>query len=86
MRNMVIDTIALGTDPKPIGSVKLIASVTLIATTVAKDGSGITLSAGSKQAVLLPGIPIRFERVDLSQILAAGKDGDTLAIFGHTVD
>jgi hypothetical protein len=74
----------LGTAPKPIADGRLIATVTLVASTAAKDGSGITLSAGGKDSELLPGIPVRFERVDLSKISASGKSGDSLSIFGHT--
>jgi hypothetical protein len=86
VRNIVTDTLDLGTDPKPLAGARLIATVTLIAATAAKDGSTIGISGGNKEAQLPPGIPVRLVRVDLSQILAAGKEGDSLAIIGHTED
>lgn len=86
MRNIVTDTLDLGTTAKPLASSRLIATVTLIASTAEKDGSTIAISGGTKDAQLPPGIPVRLVRVDLSQIQAAGKEGDTLAIIGHTED
>ena len=86
MRNIITDTLDLGNAAKPLASSRLIATVTLIASTAAKDGSTIAISGGAKDAQLPPGIPVRLVRVDLSQVLAAGKDGDTLAIIGHTED
>ncbi len=86
MRNIVTDTMALTNEPKPLAGARLIATVTLIASTAAKDGSTIAISGGTKDAQLPPGIPVRLVRVDLSQIQAAGKEGDSLAIIGHTED
>lgn len=86
MRNFVIDTIELTTTPKPLAGSSCVATVTLIASTAAKDGSGITLSAGGKDADLPPGVPVRFEQVDISLLSATGKEGDTLAVLGHSAD
>jgi hypothetical protein len=83
VRNIVIDSLDLDNSLKPLAGSKVIATVTLIAST---SGTAITLSGGGKDAALPSGIPVRFERVDLSQISATGKSGDSLSILGHTVD
>ena len=86
MRNIITDTLDLGSSAKPLAGSRIVATVTLIASTAAKDSSTIAISGGTKDAQLPPGIPVRLVRVDLSQISAAGKEGDSLAIIGHTED
>ena len=85
MRNVVITTIDLGSEDKPLSDTKLVATFTLTASD--KNTQDATLTDGKGgEALLAPGSQHYFERVNLADLLAHSKEGEKLYVVGHSVD
>ena len=85
MRNVIILTVALEDNDKPLWDGKVVATFTL--TAAHTNTQDATLADGKGGEVLVaPGEQYYFERVNLGDLLARSKAGEKMYVVGHTVD
>lgn len=85
MRNIVLATVDLGTEDKPLSTVKLVATFTL--TAAHTNTQAATLSDGKGNEVLVPaGVQYQFERVNLADLMVRSKAGEVVFVVGHSAE
>ena len=83
MRNVIVITVDLDSEDKPLSTTKLVATFTLTASH--KNTQDATLSDGKGGEVLMPpGVQYVFERVNLADLQVRSKAGETMYVVGHT--
>lgn len=83
MRNVIVVTVDLDSEDKPLSTTNLVATFTLTASH--KNTQDATLSDGKGGEVLMaPGVQYAFERVNLADLQVRSKAGETMYVVGHT--
>jgi len=83
VRNVIVITVDLDSEEKPLSTTKLVATFTLTASH--KNTQDATLSDGKGGEVLMaPGVQYMFERVNLVDLQVRSKAGETMYVVGHT--